>query len=108
MPRNSQTDNQLERNLQIGVIEQPASLVIFVFQAANGAEKVTAAQIDAARSTAKSVMEMCGATIYGVSDALRVDNAGGVAQVLLKYDEAAESDGEGADDNNDNNNGGEA
>ena len=88
MSRRGNNNNQNERDLQIGIIEQPASLVIFVFQAANGAENVTAAQIDAARSTAKSVMEMCGATIYGVSDALRVDNAGGRAQVVLKYDDA--------------------
>ena len=95
MPRHSQNNNQqIERDLQIGVIEQPADLVIFVFQAANGAGNLTAAQIDAARSTAKSVMEMCGATIYGVSDALRVDNAGGRAQVVLKYNDAEEETGE--------------
>lgn len=113
MPRTNV--NTTERDLQIGIIEQPASLVIFVFQAANGAENVTPAQIDAARSTAKSVIEMCGATVYGVSDALRVDKAGGRAQVVLRYSDAeteqpaGESDGAGGDNNNNNNNnGGEA
>ena len=96
-PHNNNT--QLERDLRIGVIEQPASLLIFVMQALTNGESPSGAQIDAARSAAKSVIELCGATVYGVSDALRVDNAGGVAQVLLKYEEAAvEVEGETAGD----------
>ena len=110
MPRHSQTDNQLERNLQIGVIEQPASLLIFVMQAVTTNDAPpSAAQIDAARSAAKSVIELCGATVYAVSDALTVTEAGGVAEVVLKYQEATpeeseETAGENTPANNDGDN----
>lgn len=78
----------MERNLQVGIVEDPSNALIFVIQVANpNNEALAQSQVDAARNAAKSVFEITGATVFACSDAIVDAARAGVLSIVANYPE---------------------